>query len=75
MSDLKNLTAIIVVTTLYVLLSAFSAFVSYAYGLDVGRQQRLDMTLNTRQVSEELEMACLSLWIGEQNKKYAEKLK
>jgi len=50
--------------------TAFCAFASYAYGLNVGRQQRLDMTLNTRQVSEELEMACLALWVGEQNKKY-----
>lgn len=65
---MRNLAAIALVT-------AFCAFASYAYGLNVGRQQRLDMTLNTRQVSEELEMACVSLWVGEQNKKYAEKLK
>jgi len=68
MSDLKNLAAIVVVI-------AFCAFASYAYGLNVGRQQRLDMTLNTQQVSEELEMACLGLWVGEQNKKYAEQFK
>jgi len=52
------------------LVASVWAFLGYAYGLNVGRQQRLDMTLNTRQVSEELEMACLALWVGEQNKKY-----
>lgn len=65
---MSNIAAIALVT-------AFCAFASYVYGLNVGRQQRLDMVLNTRHVSEELEMACLSLWVGEQNRKYAEKTK
>lgn len=65
---MSNIAAIALVT-------AFCAFATYVYGLNVGRQQRLDMVLNTRHVSEELEMACLSLWMGEQNKKYAEKNK
>jgi len=29
--------------------------------------------LNTREPSDELEMACAGLWIGEQHKKYAER--
>lgn len=51
------------------------ALVGYTIGVNTGRQQRVDMVINTSHVSEELEMACLSLWMGEQNKKYAEKNK
>ena len=29
--------------------------------------------LNTREPSDELELACAGLWIGEQHKKYAER--
>lgn len=29
--------------------------------------------LNTREPSDELEMVCASLWMGEQHKKYAER--
>ena len=57
------------------LLAASFVLVGYTIGVNTGRQQRVDMVLNTNKVSEELEMACLSLWVGEQNKKYAEKTK
>ena len=57
------------------LLAASFVLVGYTLGVNTGRQQRVDMVLNTNKVSEELEMACLSLWVGEQNRKYAEKTK
>ncbi len=57
------------------LLAASFVLVGYTIGVNTGRQQRVDMVLNTSKVSEELEMACLSLWVGEQNRKYAEKTK
>ena len=58
-----------------IFLAASFALVSYTIGINTGRQQRVDMVINTSKVSEELEMACLSLWVGEQNRKYAEKAK
>ena len=57
------------------LLACSFALLGYTVGINTGRQQRVDMVLNTSKVSEELEMACLSLWVGEQNRKYAEKVK
>lgn len=58
-----------------IFLAASFALVGYTLGINTGRQQRVDMVINTNKVSEELEMACLSLWVGEQNKKYAESIK
>ena len=38
-------------------------------GLHHGEKQGLKKALNTNPVSEELEMVCAGLWVGEQNKK------
>ena len=56
------------------LLGIVSAFmlgqsVGHRAGIAEGRSQ----ALKTNPVSEELEMVCAGLWIGEQNKKYWEK--
>ena len=42
-------------------------------GIQKGKTQALKDALRTNPPSEELEMACLGLWLGEQNKKYFEK--
>jgi hypothetical protein len=41
----------------------------YAVGYAVGYKA----ALNTREPSDELEMACAGLWMGEQHKKYVER--
>lgn len=38
-----------------------------------GIQQGIKQALDTRQPTEELEIACAGLWIGEQNKRYFKK--
>jgi hypothetical protein len=43
-------------------------FVVYQAGLDQGRKAGMKSALNTNPVSEELELVCAGLWIGEQNK-------
>lgn len=48
-----------------------AAAIFYQKGFAAGTKE----SLNTRNPSMELEMACLGLWIGEQNKKYYEKNK
>ena len=66
-------------TIFYLLVLVASAFVIFRYisvyayqnGFDAGRKAALD----TRIPSEELEMACAGLWVGEQNKKYFNKQK
>jgi hypothetical protein len=40
---------------------------------DMGQRQGIALSVNTKNVSEDLEMACLRLWVGEQNKKWYEK--
>ena len=49
--------------------------VAYGLGYNTGHQQAHKTAYDTRHVSEGLEMACAGLWIGEQNKIYAEKNK
>lgn len=44
-------------------------------GMQKGKDQALKEALRTNPPSDELEMTCLGLWLGEQNKKYAEKYK
>jgi hypothetical protein len=38
-------------------------------GIHHGEQQGIKKALNTNPVSEELELVCAGLWVGEQNKK------
>lgn len=42
------------------------------WGINHGEKQGMKKALSTKPVSEELEMVCAGLWIGEQNKKYWE---
>lgn len=43
------------------------------WGIDHGIKQGKRDALRTNPVSEELEMICAGLWVGEQNKKYKDK--
>lgn len=43
------------------------------WGMYLGHKRALATAYDTRNVSEGLEMACLSLWVGEQNRKYWER--
>lgn len=42
-------------------------------GIAEGRNTAMKEALRTNPPSEELEMTCLGLWLGEQNKKHYEK--
>ena len=44
-------------------------FFSYEMGNHVGIAEGRHTALNTNPVSEELELVCAGLWVGEQNKK------
>ena len=48
-------------------------FLVFEWGLYIGHQRALKTAYDTRNVSEELENACVSLWLGQQNRKYWEK--
>ena len=43
------------------------------WGIDHGTKQGMKNALRTNPPSEELELVCAGLWIGEQNLKYQEK--
>ena len=43
------------------------------WGIDHGIKQGKREALNLNPVSEDLEMICAGLWVGEQNKKYKDK--
>lgn len=45
----------------------------YVMGMDRGSKESLKIALSTNPPSEELELTCAGLWIGEQNRKYWEK--
>jgi hypothetical protein len=49
--------------------------VGYNWGKREGIAEGRNMALSTDPVSEELEMTCAGLWVGEQNKKYHQKTK
>lgn len=49
------------------------ALSAYRLGFTNGREQGLQQALNTNPVSEELEMTCAGLWLGEQHKKHQQK--
>lgn len=46
----------------------------WTFGYKVGTEHRKpELLKSTSEISQDLEMACLSLWVGEQNKKWYEK--
>lgn len=47
--------------------------IGYQMGKTYGIAEGLNTALKTNPPSEELEMVCAGLWVGEQNKKYMEK--
>ena len=57
------------VAAIVVLYVSFKMDQKYAEGVAYGKS----IALNTSPVSEELEMTCAGLWVGEQNKKAARK--
>ena len=50
-----------------------SFFVGFGAGKSDGYKDGFNTALKTNPPSEELEMVCAGLWVGEQNKKYFEK--
>ena len=48
-----------------------SLFLSFKVGENHGYLAAESKMLRTNPPSQELEMACLGLWVGEQNKKYS----
>lgn len=55
------------------ILIAVVMLLALMWGIDHGIKQGRKEALRTNPVSEELEMVCAGLWVGEQNKKYMEK--
>lgn len=59
---------------IFLTISVFAlVFAAYHHGYDKGHAIATKAALSTDPVSEELELICAGLWIGEQNKKYVEK--
>lgn len=56
--------------TLVVILGVTLVLTAYMHGYTKGHAQATKVALSTNPVSEELEMVCAGLWVGEQNKKY-----
>ena len=58
-----------------VLMIVVGTTVGYGAGKMKGLEEGQKTALKTNPVSEELEMTCLGLWLGEQNKKHYERNK
>ena len=56
--------------SLVIVLGLLLISVAYMHGYTEGHEKAKKTALSTNPVSEELEMVCAGLWIGEQNKKY-----
>ena len=65
---IKYILVLAILGVLYVMLQK-----SYERQYQTGLREGKAMALKTNPPSEELEMACAGLWIGEQNKKYWKK--
>jgi hypothetical protein len=67
----------VVVAVLIVGLFGGTMLAVYERAYDMGRLDGIAVgykaALNTREPSDELELACAGLWIGEQHKKYEER--
>jgi len=67
---MKIILVLLITATLYLLISNR---ISDEY--QAGYAEGLRVVLKTNPPSQELEMVCAGLWVGEQNKKYWEKTK
>lgn len=56
-----------------VVMTAIGSLAAYNFGKTDGHKEALRTAYRTNPPSEQLEMTCLGLWIGEQNKKAWEK--
>jgi hypothetical protein len=61
--------------TLWVLMTVLCCALTFAVGMSEGRKSAYAVAYKTNPPSQELEMICAGLWVGEQNKKYWEKTK
>ena len=61
--------------TLWLFFTAICAALAFTVGMSEGRKLAYANAYKTNPPSQELEMICAGLWIGEQNKKYWEKTK
>lgn len=64
---------VLMVTTLVMVMFFIAFFAGEQIGMQKGKTQAMKEALRTNPPSEELEMVCAGLWIGQQNKKYWEK--
>ena len=64
-----------VLVTLIVVISYMIIKQRYTDEYQAGYAEGLRVALKTNPPSQELEMVCAGLWVGEQNKKYWEKTK
>ena len=55
-----------------ILTFTLSAVIFFQIGTYLGELKGKNMALDVKNPSNALEMACLGLWVGEQNKKYWE---
>ena len=63
----------LVMILMVVLWTAVGFLAGNHMGIAEGRSMATKEILKTNPPSQELEMACVGLWVGEQNKKYWEK--
>jgi hypothetical protein len=61
--------------TLWLFFTAICAALAFTVGRSEGRKSAYASAYKTNPPSQELELTCLGLWMGEQNKKYWEKTK
>ena len=53
-----------------IVLVALTAVFFFQLGTYLGEKKGQSLVIDTKNPSEELELACLGLWVGEQNKRY-----
>ena len=68
---MRSLVRILVEGTLWALMLLLTLMI----GLHYGEKRGMAQALKTDPVSEQLEMVCAGLWVGEQNRKHAERSK
>ena len=69
----KAVVALLLAVALSLVFVGFTA--GYAHGTYVGLDLGKKTAINPRDPSEQLEIACAGMWIGEQNRKWYEKEK
>lgn len=55
------------------IVAILAVFLALEWGMHLGAKRALAAAYDTRNVSDGLEMACLSLWMGEQNRRHWER--